>query len=458
MAITTGILTGGSNSHQTTSEEANGAATDFASPGVVGTLTNTSGVAPATGGFAVNAQGSPDMTVAVSTGVAYITATPTSQGSQKLRVKNSASANVTISANSSGSTKYDWLYLSVSATNAANPNSAADNVTTLTTSRSSSATSDDGTPPTYGLHIATITVANGASSISNGNIADSRVQAGLGSAVTAIADAFQDFVESGCVWTADAAGSTRVASMTSGYVWLSGQRLTVAAVSARTFTASKDVYVDLSNNGDGTAAFTYTDNTTNAASPALTAGSLRLAIVVVGATNIATTASINQGQEDRILPIASSIAYTVTDSLGNMICPRDPNRTLIGYRQITSDFVLSASQTTQTQVTGLSCPVIIPTSRKVKITVTGDSIVNASASQTNNVQIWDGTVVSGTSVGTARTGLTTAGGFNSLYLQSVVTPSTSSKTYNVGVASSGSTNVTINAGSGRAASIKVELI
>ena len=199
MSLLTGILTGGSNSHETTSEEANALATDFVGEGVVGTLTNTSGVAPATGGFAVNAQATPDMTVAVSAGVAYVQATPSSQGSQSLRVKNTASANVTISANSSGSTKYDWLYLQVDATNAADPNTAGDDVATLTTSRSSSASADDGTPPTYGIHIATITVSNGASSITNANIADFRVQANLGSAPIQIADAFFDFIEDGCV-------------------------------------------------------------------------------------------------------------------------------------------------------------------------------------------------------------------------------------------------------------------
>lgn len=175
MAITTGILTGGANSHETTSEEANQVASDFCTAGIVGATTNTSGVAPATGGFAVNAQGTPDMTVAVSTGTAYVTATPSGQSSQLLRVKNSATSNVTIASNTSGSTKYDWVYISISAANAANPNTAADNVATLVTSRSSSASSDDGTPPTYGRVLAVVTVANGASSITNGNISDKRI-------------------------------------------------------------------------------------------------------------------------------------------------------------------------------------------------------------------------------------------------------------------------------------------
>lgn len=179
MAIVVSVLTGGSNNHETTSEEVNAFATDFVNEGIAGAVANTNGVAPATGGFAVNAQGTPDMAVDVSAGTAYVEATPTSQSSQVLRVKNSATEEVVISSNSSGSTKYDWLYISISATNAANPNTAADNVATLVTSRSSSASSDDGTPPTYGYPIAVITVANGATTITNANIRDIRSQVAL---------------------------------------------------------------------------------------------------------------------------------------------------------------------------------------------------------------------------------------------------------------------------------------
>jgi hypothetical protein len=121
--------------------------------------------------------------------VAYVDGTPSSQGEQTFRVKNSASSNVTISANSSGSTKYDWLYIKLDATTLNNPNSAGDNVATLVTSRSSSSSADDGTPPTYGYCIAVITVANGATSITNGNIRDERVRSGLTPEPTSVSSA-----------------------------------------------------------------------------------------------------------------------------------------------------------------------------------------------------------------------------------------------------------------------------
>jgi len=167
------VLTGGTSSYATTSEDINALATDILSQGVVGTIGNTSGVAPATGALAVNAQGTPNMTVAVTAGKAWVTVTPTSQGSQKLRA-NIAAQNATIAANSTGGTRYDWIYVAMSASGAANPAVDGTGVASITVSRSTSISTDNGTPPTYGYNIAKVTVANGATSITNGNIADMR--------------------------------------------------------------------------------------------------------------------------------------------------------------------------------------------------------------------------------------------------------------------------------------------
>jgi len=179
MSLTVSVLQGGTNSHATSSEEVNALATDTNAPGVIGVITNTSGVAPATGAFAVNAQGTPNATVAVSSGVCYVTGTPTSGNSQLVRVKNSASANVTIAANATGGTRYDFVYVKVDPDKLKDPALDASDVATLVTSRSTSATTDNGTPPTYGTLIAVVTVANGFSTITNSNIADKRVRTGF---------------------------------------------------------------------------------------------------------------------------------------------------------------------------------------------------------------------------------------------------------------------------------------
>lgn len=183
--IVTSIITGGVNNHSTIVEEANSYATDFIAQGVLGTITNTTGVAPTTGSFGVNQNTGSDMAISIlGTGsttngqsVAYITASPTSQNIQVLRSRMAANSTAyTINSNSSGSTVYDWIYLKVNPTNANVPDAAADNVTAIFTSRSTSNTSDTGSPPTYGIPLAIVTVANGATSIVNANIKDTRVQ------------------------------------------------------------------------------------------------------------------------------------------------------------------------------------------------------------------------------------------------------------------------------------------
>lgn len=178
--LLTSVVTGGSNSHTTTAEEANVIPTDFVSNGVVGAITLNSG-SGGTGSFCVNADASPDMGVTIKSGKAYVTATPSSQNSQVLRVRAAADyTTYVINANASGSTKYDWIYLSISATNANNPAADGSNVASFVTSRSSSNTTDNGSPPTYGLLLAIVTVANAASSITNSVITDKRFNASLG--------------------------------------------------------------------------------------------------------------------------------------------------------------------------------------------------------------------------------------------------------------------------------------
>jgi len=178
--IIASIVTGGTNNHVTVSEEANAIATDFIDQGVVDTITNTDGVAPMTGAFSVNQDATPAMSVLVGLGTAYISGIPSGQASQVIRAKMSSNyESYPISANSSGSTKYDWIYLSLDAAKAAEPGVAADDVITLVTSRSTSSSTDNGTPPTYKIPLAVVAVANGATSIVNANITDKRTQASL---------------------------------------------------------------------------------------------------------------------------------------------------------------------------------------------------------------------------------------------------------------------------------------
>lgn len=193
-----------------------------------------------------------------------------------------------------------------------------------------------------------------------------------------------NFIESGCVWSGLGYGSNLNAAMTEGVVWIAGKRLTVAAVATRAFTASRDTYVDLQDNGDGTAKIVYTEVTNNAASPAIPnsladATNIRNAIIVSGA-NIANVGSINQGQEDKVLPIASATPYAVTDSLGNLIYPADPNRKTLGFRQRLAVVTgLTGTGAGAVAVPGLSTPIIISRRTKVKVVIDAQSMYMSAA-------------------------------------------------------------------------------
>lgn len=147
-----------------------------------------------------------------------------------------------------------------------------------------------------------------------------------------------NYVVSGGVWTADAAGSTRNASMTAITVMINGQLLNstnsagLAAVTARTFTASKDTYIDILNTA-GAGTIVYTEATNDAASPALAANSIRIGIVVTAAGSIASAAKINQGQITATSPtISSNILLGGLDSLGNSIYQTSPSYRKINYQ------------------------------------------------------------------------------------------------------------------------------
>lgn len=258
-----------------------------------------------------------------------------------------------------------------------------------------------------------------------------------------------DYVASGGVITADNVGVNKNYSFTSGVVVIGGNPLTLASVAAQTVGASKDRYIDLTDNGDGTALVTNTEVNNNAASPALAAGGLRLGIVVAGATTIAATGSLNQGQETIVLPIASSIPYAVTDSLGNLICPRDPNRKILGLRRIITNF--APGTTAETLVTGLNCPVIIPTGRKVTVTFYNYAITGGAGVVT--VSIYEGVFGSGgTKLQSINTNTTNglANGFDTY------TPTSTSLTYTASLGST-SGNPTLNGGSQQPIILKVEL-
>lgn len=111
-----------------------------------------------------------------------------------------------------------------------------------------------------------------------------------------ISEMIADFVASGGVWTQN---SGLDGDMTALAYYIAGTRYTVDAVSARSFTASKDTYIDVGAN----ETLDYTEVTNGAAAPALSASHLRIAKVVTDGSGITDIVQIGQ------------------DSLGNSIYP-----------------------------------------------------------------------------------------------------------------------------------------
>lgn len=115
---------------------------------------------------------------------------------------------------------------------------------------------------------------------------------------TRLKETMGDFVASGCVWSIS---SGLVGTMTAGVVYIGGKRIVVSAIASQTFVASKDTYVSVDNTGTVSIASAVANG---AASPALPANSVWLAVVVSGASAI------------------TSINLTGLTSTGLLICPR----------------------------------------------------------------------------------------------------------------------------------------
>lgn len=146
----------------------------------------------------------------------------------------------------------------------------------------------------------------------------SNIPAGAHSDVTRGSETITNFVASGLVWTADSVGVNRNASMTSGVIYINGRRITISAVTARTFPASKDSYIDVLDNLDGTGTVVYTPVANGATTGfTLAANSVRIAEIITGATTIASTASIIRFGSDILGNIFSPIGASSATKLQN---------------------------------------------------------------------------------------------------------------------------------------------
>lgn len=134
------------------------------------------------------------------------------------------------------------------------------------------------------------------------------------------------------------------------------------------------------------------------------------------------------------------------------------NANVLGYVQITSNAVV-ASSATPTQVPSLTLTVTVPSGgRRVRITAFAPGITTSSANQYAQLQLWSGTVNSGTLLSQGYFVPTTAGYLNAMTVTSVLTPSTGSKTYNVGVVTGAAASVSVAAGATYPSYLLVEVL
>jgi hypothetical protein len=129
--------------------------------------------------YKLEQQVTPNMTVKVNTGKAYV---PNATGSMLYQTELDASVNATIGANASGNPRIDAIVIKVDV--GATPNSTASNVATIavvqgTPAGSPSAPNDAAIQAAVGAgnpfyRLGNVTVANAAASITNANIASTR--------------------------------------------------------------------------------------------------------------------------------------------------------------------------------------------------------------------------------------------------------------------------------------------
>lgn len=104
------------------------------------------------------------------------------------------------------------------------------------------------------------------------------------SAYLKFADIINDFIVSGSL---PATSATLTTTIPNQIAYVLGQRVDKASED-HTFTASKDIYIDLSN----TASYTYVEVANAAAAPAITANSIRLFKIVTDASAITTVTDL----------------------------------------------------------------------------------------------------------------------------------------------------------------------
>lgn len=141
--------------------------------------------------------------------------------------------------------------------------------------------------------------------------------------------------------------------------------------------------------------------------------------------------------------VAASIGSTALSTNAVQANQLATNSVTLGYSQITANLT-GLSSTSPSQLSGLTTTVTIPTGNRRIEVLAFIPWITSSTTIITDITLWDGTVGSGTKISQA-TSQCSATQLSPSFISAIITPSSGSKTYNVGY-DVNTGNITVNAG------------
>lgn len=179
-------------------------------------------------------------------------------------------------------------------------------------------------------------------------------------------ESLPDHVVSGGVITDP--GATLTQTTTSLVAIIDGYRVTIAAT-PKTYTASKDTYVDVLRSGSG-ASYVYTEVNNGVASPALAANSIRIAKVVTNGTEITSVQQYGADSlNNRIYPVSALGVWqtwfpTITTASGSFTSVSATGKYIIWGKTLhfTEIITITTNGTATNTLTTVPYPPLVTTS------------------------------------------------------------------------------------------------
>lgn len=169
---------------------------------------------------------------------------------------------------------------------------------------------------------------------------------------------FRDYIVSGGT-VAQSAGL--VGTFSNIVFYLNGQRYSGTSIANKTYTASKDTYVDVTAASGGAVSVTYTEVANGAAAPALSANNIRVAKVVTNGSAITGVTQVGSDSlSNTIYPqsgASQKLTVTRQDDTTNTV--QTKSVILSGWGVITPGVASFGSESVTFPVTFLQRPIVV---------------------------------------------------------------------------------------------------